>query len=158
MLRMKTSTMAEQLVKSDPREAVLVCVTRQHACRHLIYQGAQIAKRNNYRLLVLSVQPRQSLTLMGDDALEALFMTATEFGAEMSVYYSANELETADAFIRRNKIACVVTGRPSGEGGFIEHLRTQHSGLLVVSSECDDDSSFRVQRSANFSVAHKKHA
>ncbi len=138
MLKMRTSqqaaSIASQVVEAQT-EAVLVCVTRQQSCRNLIRRGASIAKEKGLKLLVLSVQPKQSIGTMGSDVLEQLFVTASEYGAEMSVYYCDDPNGMTDAYIRRNHIAVCVTGLPTSRDEYVAKIRENHPGIQLLAAE-----------------------
>ncbi len=69
-------------------ERILICVTRQKTCEHLITYGAEMAKTLNAELFVVHFV-RVGDTFLGNplegEALEYLYSVSSGVGAEMTV-------------------------------------------------------------------------
>ncbi len=126
------------------RESVVVCVTDQTSGQTLIERGAQLAREQGMELRVLSVLLRGKQNAQSAMALEALFQSAMEQGATMSVYYSEHVWTTADHFLKRCRVRHLVVGRPRLGGSFVPKLykaygdvplhviEAEHQGAQVV--------------------------
>lgn len=92
---------------------VLVCVTRQVSCERLIRRGADIAKQTGQSLNIVHVAATGT-SLLGNpsesEALDYLFTTAKQHGADLSVLRSDNVLETLQRIARDYKAASIVLG------------------------------------------------
>lgn len=109
--------------KALHRPAVLVCVTDQHAGDRLITVGASLAEKNNYSLLVLSVQENDFHYASKSEALEHLFQVSNQHNADMSVFYGSDPIRVSNDFISRRNIQHIVTGMPSDGGHFIINIQ-----------------------------------
>lgn len=92
---------------------VLVCVTRQVSCERLIRRGADIAKQTGQSLNVVHVAATGA-SLLGNpsesEALDFLFTSAKQHGADLSVLRSDNVMETLERIAREYKASTIVLG------------------------------------------------
>lgn len=98
---------------------VMVCVTRQRACEHLIKQGASIAAARKMPLIVVHVA-RNGEDLLGNmsdegKALDFLFTIAKHYAAEMVVLRSDHVVDTLCDFARQHRVEVVVLGASRSE-------------------------------------------
>lgn len=94
-------------------ETVLVCVTGQRMCERLIHRGAEVAQEHRLPLLVLSVVGCGQNSLGNPEvaqALDYLYRTSAESGAEMTVLCSDRPLDAIIDFARKHSIQHVVIG------------------------------------------------
>ena len=128
--------MAEDRTESHIK--VLVCVTGQKTCERLIQEGAAIAKQLEGKVSVVHVAAQGS-TILGNqregEALEYLFRSAGEVGADMTVLRAEDVLDTLVSFAREQAVDCIVVGAGSGrEGGdFAQRLRMRLPSVEVRS-------------------------
>ncbi len=127
-----------KIEKEDGKPIVLVCVTDQIKCDRLIRSGRLIADSFSLDLKVINIETN---ALFGDNAglgIEHLYQASTQYGAEMTVYYHHDALESARNYIKFNDIAHIVTGAPSSLDGspFIEGLLSAFPKIpLTIVSE-----------------------
>lgn len=92
---------------------VLVCVTRQVSCERLIRRGADIARQTGQALNIVHVAATGA-SLLGNpsesEALDFLFTSAKQHGADLSVLRSDNVLETLERISREYKATSIVLG------------------------------------------------
>jgi K+-sensing histidine kinase KdpD len=92
---------------------VLVCVTRQVSCERLIRRGAELAGLTGQSLNIVHVAATGA-SLLGNpsesEALDYLFTTARQHGADLSVLRSDSILETLERIARESKATSIVLG------------------------------------------------
>jgi K+-sensing histidine kinase KdpD len=92
---------------------VLVCVTRQVSCERLIHRGAELAGQVGQSLNIVHVAATGA-SLLGNpseaEALDYLFTTAKQHGADLSVLRSDNVLETLSRIAHEYKASAIVMG------------------------------------------------
>lgn len=92
---------------------VLVCVTRQVSCERLIRRGSELAGQLGLALNIVHVAATGA-SLLGNpsesEALDYLFTTAKQHGADLSVLRSDNVLETIERIAREYKASSIVLG------------------------------------------------
>ena len=92
---------------------VLVCVTRQVSCERLIHRGSELAEQSGQALNIVHVAT-MGASLLGNpsesEALDFLFTTAKQHGADLSVLRSDNVLETLSRIAREYKASAIVMG------------------------------------------------
>ena len=100
------------------KAATLVCATAQRSCQRLIHRGAEIARRHQTPLLVLSVSGSGLNVLSNPEAAEAmnvLYAVSSEVGAEMTMLTATNAKQAIAAFMRERNVKHLVLGQ--GKGG-----------------------------------------
>lgn len=118
------------------RKRIMVCVTQQKSCRRLIETGSELRRSEADELHVVHVFKenwRYFGQLKESDALEYLFDAARDFGAELSVFRSADIEETLKDYVLKNKITTVVMG--ASQATTVQQnmiLRLQAKGLAKV--------------------------
>jgi K+-sensing histidine kinase KdpD len=92
---------------------VLVCVTRQVSCERLIRRGSELAQQFGQTLNIVHVAATGA-SLLGNpsegEALDFLFTTAKQHGADLSVLRSDNVLETLTRISKEFKASAIVMG------------------------------------------------
>lgn len=92
---------------------VMVCVTRQKTCQRLIKFGAKVATEQCAELLVVHVA-RAKTNFLGSsneaEALEILFQTANDYGADMTVLKSEDVVNTLIQFAKNHQVGHMVMG------------------------------------------------
>ncbi len=109
---------------------ILVCVTRQVSCERLIRRGSDLAHQAGAALDILHVAANGT-NLLGNpsegEALDYLFTTAKEHGAELSVLRNDNVAETIARIAREHHAQAVILGESrqnsKEDGGVIWQLR-----------------------------------
>ena len=91
---------------------VLVCVTPQHSCRHLIECGQRFAQQQNAALHILSVLPQRQSFAPDWSVLESLNEYAGEFGAEMTVTFSDCPSDSVLKTVSETGVCTLLTGFP----------------------------------------------
>lgn len=94
-------------------ETVLVCVTGQKMCERLIHRGAQVAQEQALPLLVLSVVGNGLNDLSNPavtEALDYLYSTSAQNGAEMTVLCSPKPLDAIIAFAKAHGARHIILG------------------------------------------------
>ena len=92
---------------------VMVCVTIQRTCKRLIHKAKQLLNENGGQLYVVHVAAKGTAWLGANsdaEALDFLYTTARDNGAEMSILRSADTVKTLIKFINQHKITDVVMG------------------------------------------------
>jgi len=102
-------------MKNFPKKT-MVCVTVQKTCEQLIMEGAKRSlggglyvvhvARNGHKLLGAGTEA---------EALEYLFRSAQQYGAEMNMLRSNDVVETIIGFARRNAVECIVMGKAGAD-------------------------------------------
>lgn len=119
---------------------VLVCVTGQKTCERLIQEGAEIARELDGTVSVVHVAGQR--TVLGSaqegEALEYLFRTADEHGADMAVLRADGALDAMDVLVQyalAQEADCIVVGMAQGKAGgsFAEQLRARLPSVEVRS-------------------------
>lgn len=94
---------------------VMVCVTRQKTCQRLIKFGAKIAGERGAGLYVVHVA-KANTNFLGSsneaEALETLFQTANDYGADMTVLKSEDVPDTLAKFAQTHQVGHMVMGAP----------------------------------------------
>ncbi len=141
-----------KIEQKDGKPIVLVCVTDQIKCDRLIRSGRLIADSFLLDLKVINVETSASY---GDNAglgIEHLYKTSSQYGAEMTVYYDSDALESVQSYIRGNNVEHIVTGVPTSLDGspFIEGLIAAFPKVpLTIVSE---DGQFYLAQSTPYSM------
>ncbi len=110
---------------------VMVCVTGQKNCERLIKHGEQMAKDLEGKLYVIHVAKTGTNFLGNPDeseALEFLFQTSNNAGADMAVLRSNNITESIIDFALENKISYAVLGEPpkkENKTDIIDYLKSR---------------------------------
>jgi len=118
------------------KKRIMVCVTQQKSCRRLIEAGSALRRSPSDELHVVHVFKenwRYFGHLKEADALEYLFDASRDYGAELSVFRSADIEETLKEYILKTKITTVVMGESleaTAQQNMI--LRLQTKGLIKV--------------------------
>ena len=108
--------------------AVMVCVTRQKACERLIKAGAKLSREAGDELLVVHVAKTRA-NFLGSaneaEALEALYQTANDFGADLTVLRSEDVAGTLVQFAQGHRALQIVMGAPpkSGDNALVRELQ-----------------------------------
>jgi len=100
------------------KAATLVCATAQRSCQRLIHRGAEIARRHQTPLLVLSVSGSGPNVLSNPEAagaMNVLYAVSSEVGAEMTMLTASNAKQAIAAFMRERNVKHLVLGQ--GKGG-----------------------------------------
>lgn len=130
------------------KKRIMVCVTQQKSCRRLIEAGNALRRSVADELHVVHVF-KENWRYFGQlkefDALEYLFDAARDFGAELSVFRSADIEGTLKEYVLKNKITSVVMGESqesTNQQNMI--LRLKARGLEkvhwhIVCTECADN-------------------
>ncbi len=122
----------------------LVLVTNQLQCERIIRAGNAIASMLGSSLLVFSVtDPKYG---SNPDALQFLYDTSKQNGAEMTVIFSDAPAKAIHRYIKEQKVTEVLTGIPSNNNSLVYSLweRFQHITFFVV----EKDGSVREARKA----------
>lgn len=115
---------------------VLVCVTEQSRCEHLIRSGRRLADEMGVELEVLNIQPVRNAFRARSDELQYLYNTVKANGAGMTVYYNDDAALIAAGHIRKCNAVAVVTGLPASNGSnFVEMVRTLVPDVLINLTE-----------------------
>jgi len=100
---------------------IMVCVTGQRTCERLIRQSAAFAKTLGCGVSVIHVASSKS-PFMGSahesEALEYLYQTSKEFGADMNVIRSDDIIGTIAAYAKKTGVNNVVMGGPVATGSW----------------------------------------
>ncbi|MCL2545436.1 MAG: universal stress protein [Clostridia bacterium] len=125
-------------IPAESHIRVLVCVTGQKTCERLIQEGARIAEQLDGKVSVVHVAPKGAAILGNHregEALEYLFRTADDVGADMTVLRAGDAMDTLVAFAREQQVDCIVVGTARGrEGGdFAERLRMRLPNVEIRS-------------------------
>lgn len=124
--------------KTQNRQDVLICVTRQKSCERLILKGYDESEKNGGKPHVIHVAPIGE-NFLGNpregEALDYLFHISKEVGAEMTVLRSDEVVDVLTDFSKKNDIGVLVLGEsPRSKEGYdiIEKLKTKLSGVEIV--------------------------
>ncbi len=101
---------------------IMVCVTLQSTCERLI-DYAKVIKEPDDNLFVLHVAKNTDLNK--GEILEFLYSVSHSAGADMTVLYSDDALNTISNFIKEKAIDTVILGKPENtykDNGFITAL------------------------------------
>ena len=116
---------------------IVVCVTRQKNCRRLIQYAADMRdKRGDCAVTVVHVV-KHGDNFLGNDqegqALEFLFQTAKEYGADMFVLKADDVTASLKQYAEENNARCMVLGRsPEVENPYIKSLGKQLQGVEMI--------------------------
>ena len=94
------------------QKSILVCVTQQKNCEHLITEAARIAQSDDsiYVLHVLGNNEKLFNHSSESEALEYLFTVSKSIGAPMTVQRSDDTLGSIAEFVRSKTIRLVILG------------------------------------------------
>ncbi len=99
---------------AERAERILICVTRQKTCEHLITYGMELAKTINAELFVVH-SVRVGDTFLGNplegEALEYLYSVSSGVGAEMTVLRSADVSGAIADYAGEIGATCLVIGK-----------------------------------------------
>lgn len=118
------------------RKRIMVCVTQQKSCHRLIEAGNLLRRSEEDELHVVHVFKenwRYFGQLQEADALEYLFDASRDYGAELSVFRSADIEETLKNYIQNHKITTVVMGESqemTAQQNMILRLQTKNLGKV----------------------------
>lgn len=128
----------------EEKKSVLVLVTNQRSCDHLIHAGHALALQEKRPLRVLCIQPRKALRDGCGEDLEYLFSVSKQVEAEMYVYYNDDAIATALAYIGRQGAHALVAGEPTGRDTFLKAIRNAFPHIPVhLGKEALPAASFR---------------
>ncbi len=99
---------------TERAERILICVTRQKTCEHLITYGAQLAKTLGAELFVVhSVRVGDAFlgNPLGGEALEYLYSVSSGVGAEMTVLRSGDVSGAIADYAGEIGATCLVMGK-----------------------------------------------
>lgn len=102
---------------------IMVCVTLQNTCQKLIDHAVNIREKDD-KLFVLHVAKNIDAVNKGE-ILEFLYSVSHSAGADMTVLYSDDALNTIKNFVENNNIDTVILGKPENvykDNGFISSL------------------------------------
>ena len=95
-------------------ERILICVTRQKTCEHLITYGAELAKTLSAELFVVH-SVRVGDTFLGNplegEALEYLYSISSGVGAEMTVLRSEDVSGAIADYAGEIGASCLIIGK-----------------------------------------------
>ena len=113
----------------------MVCVTLQNTCEKLI-DHAQLIKEKDDKLFVLHVAKNDDMTSKNKaETLEFLYSVSHKAGADMTVLYSDDSLNTVLSFIKNKHIHTIVLGIPDNNyknNGFISRLESELSNEIEI--------------------------
>ena len=99
---------------TERAERILICVTRQKNCEHLITYGMELAKTIDAELFVVH-SVRVGDTFLGNpvegEALEYLYSVSSRVGAEMTVLRSADVTGAIADYAGEIGATCLVMGK-----------------------------------------------
>ena len=110
----------------------MVCVTLQSTCERLIDYAKEI-KDTTDNLFVLHVA-KNTETNKGE-ILEFLYSVSHSAGADMTVLYSDNAIDTICAFVKEKEIDTVVLGKPENtysDNSFISALTEKLADKEII--------------------------
>ena len=120
------------------KRCILVCVTPQKSCRHLIECGLRHAEEQGAELRIVSVLPMRQSLAPDLAALESLNEYAREFGADMTVTFSDDPAGSVCKMARSCGACALLTGF-SGKNSshFLQdlHSRSPHIPLWMADSD-----------------------
>ena len=120
---------------ADQTNRVIVCITNQMQCTHLIHAGEELAKTHCADLYMLSVQPRISQSWQSN-VLEHLYYMACQANADMTVVYDDNPAAVIVRFLREHKPQYVViNGLPHSPMHTALQARFPDISFVVVQPE-----------------------
>ncbi len=123
---------------------ILVCVTTQSSCRRLIKAGAVLAKKENLKLLVLSVFPVDFSLAPQLETIGELDRCAREHNAEMLLFYNDLPFAVTASVAKKYKAKNIVTG--FSENGVSPFITSLHSVLpnIPISMVDTDEKIFNI--------------
>lgn len=117
---------------------VLICVTRQRSCERLIRVGYKEATRTGGNPYVIHVAPIGE-NFLGNpkegEALDFLFDTSKQVGAEMTVLRSNDFVDILDGFSQKHNIGTIVLGESPNvgeEGNLIRRLKRKLHNIEFI--------------------------
>lgn len=123
----------------DTERCILVCVTTQSSCARLIRAGAHLAKKENLKLLVLSVFPTNICLTPQLEVLGELERCAKEYDAEMLLFYNDMPFAVAASVAKKYKAKNIVTGfSEDGASPFITSLHTVLPEVTICMVDKDE--------------------
>jgi len=94
------------------QKKTMVCVTVQKTCEQLILEGAKRSSGGGLHVVHVA---RSGDKLLGGgteaEALEFLFRSAQQYGAEMNMLRSNDVVGTIIKFAKQNAVECIVMGK-----------------------------------------------
>lgn len=119
-------------------QCILVCVTPQHSCRHLIACGQRLAEEQGVDLRIISVLPLRQSVAPDLTALESLNDYAREFGADMTVTFSDNAAASVCAMAQSCGACALLTGFPGKNSThFLLDLHEQNPQIPLWMADSD---------------------
>ena len=101
---------------SSLQKKTMVCVTVQKTCEQLIMEGAKRALGGGLHVVHVAQNGHKLLGSGTEaEALEFLFRSARQYGAEMNMLRSNDVVGTIIDFARKNAVECIVMGKGGAE-------------------------------------------
>ncbi len=118
---------------TQKQSSVLVCVTGQYNCIHLIKSGYEIAVKKGYDLHVLCVRkPVKNIAYLSDE-IEFLYQASKEMGASMTIFFNDNAPKTTVDYAKKVNAKNIVTGIPgNNSSGFVKKLSAINPKLQIT--------------------------
>jgi len=111
---------AETRAKEPKRSCTVVCVTDQLRCARIIRAGRTVADMTDTDLAVINVCT--SMRANNPAAMEYLFRVSVDYGGEMAVLYSDSVAKAITRYIKRHRVAFVVSGVPQPNDSIITKM------------------------------------
>ncbi len=116
---------------------VMVCVTGQKTCDHLIQEGSRLAKEKKLPLDVIHVA-HPGAALLGNpsvsEALNYLYALSNEAGADLTVLRAEDPLETIIKYAQDNNVKYIVLGvspHKRGKENFAQMIQIRMPAVQV---------------------------
>ena len=120
------------------KHMILVCVTPQHTCRHLIRCGLRLAEEQDAEMRIVSVLPLRQSVAPDLAALDSLNDLARESGAEMTVAFSDDPSGSVSRMALECGASALLTGFPGKDSTHFVlslHERIPHIPLWMADSD-----------------------
>ncbi len=117
---------------------LIACVTDQQSCERQIKAGADLAKKFNTTLKVVSVMPSSAGRLgkgLGSPELEHLYEVSRQYHAEMNIYFNGDPVAAVSQLIENasEPVEALICGAPGRQqsNDFIDRLHALMPDLNI---------------------------
>lgn len=122
------------ITREAEKPKTVVCVTDQFNCDRIIKSARVVCDITASDLSVINVSSPSRY--QDPTSIEYLFKVSAHYGGTMTVIYNDNPAKAVIQYIKKNKVANVITGMPEGQNSVLHKIWSKftHINFFTVDS------------------------